>query len=307
MIARSLLLSVGGAAALAAALALTNGADTARAEGGWRVVPMAPTPPTAVDLAAPEAAPDGPPGATVVRQETGDVRAAWYAEPTRRYGHGVLGDAVEAGALVVLTADDAELRLRLPESEVFEDVAPRLADLDQDGRTEIVTIRASVREGAAVTIYGVREGRLVERATTPFYGRPNRWLNVAAIAPFAGGDALQIAYVETPHIGGVLRLLSFEDGRLTELASATGFSNHAIGSPVLDLAEAVDFGAGRPTLAIPANGRERLRVVEFVEGDWIERAVFDLDAEILRVLGPRHGRREIRILTDDGVYLLEQP
>jgi hypothetical protein len=100
-------------------------------------------------------------------------------------------------------------RVVLPDSEVFEDRTPRLADLDGDGRTEIITIRASLRQGGSVAVYGVRGEQIVELGATPFIGRSNRWLNIAGIADFLGRGDLQIAFVETPHIGGTLKLATF--------------------------------------------------------------------------------------------------
>ncbi|MEC9368067.1 MAG: hypothetical protein VX871_05180, partial [Pseudomonadota bacterium] len=63
---------------------------------GERVCAKAFTDPYRAPAMPPGALPDG-------RLASGrlDIRAAWYAKPTNRYGHGVLGDAIEAEALVV--------------------------------------------------------------------------------------------------------------------------------------------------------------------------------------------------------------
>ncbi len=295
----------------AAAVALLAGAvlwgattPSARAQEGWRLE-AAPDATPDFERPAVAPAPDGPPDAGLATRDGGDIVAAWYSTPTTRYRHGALGDAIEAAALAVRTAEGGELRLALPESEVFEDVTPRLADLDGDGRVEVVAIRSSTRAGAAVTLYGLEDGRLVERASTPFIGRSNRWLNIAAIAPFLGGDELQIAYVETPHIGGVLRLWAYRDGALIELGSRRGFSNHAIGDRELGLAATADFDDdGRHVLALPADGRRILRVVAFEDGGWIELASFRIDGEIraVRALAGREPR--ILVRAERGVFLL---
>lgn len=116
------------------------------------------------------------PGGDVVAAPRPGVVAAWYARPTGRYGHGVLGDAVEGGSLVVRSDQGAIYEAVLPNRYVFEDVTPRLADLDGDGKREIVTIRTDVRAGAAVAIYALSGKALVERAATNPIGRPNRWV-----------------------------------------------------------------------------------------------------------------------------------
>ena len=92
-----------------------------------------------------------------------DIKAAWYAGPTLRYRHGILGDSIEAEALVVELDNGRRLVLVLPQNEVFEDRYPRLVDLDGDGTTEIITLRASSRGGGSVTVYGVVGGGIVER------------------------------------------------------------------------------------------------------------------------------------------------
>ena len=204
------------------------------------------------------ALPDG----LVAAAERGDVSSAWYIDPTRRYAHAVLGDAIEAAGLRVRTADGRELDYPLPQTEVFEDRTPRLADLDADGRTEIVTIRSSLREGASVTVYGVRDGRIVQIAATAFIGVPNRWLNIAGIARFRGGPGLEIAHVRTPHIGGTLIFHAFENGRLVLVARQFGFSNHAIGAGEMRLSAVADVNAdGRADLALPGADRQSLRIV----------------------------------------------
>ena len=152
-------------------------------------------------------APDGLPDGLIATHKGGDIASAWYASPTERYAHGILGDAIEAGSLHVETQAGKRLSLVLPRSEVFEDRYPRLADLDGNGTVEIITIRSSLTRGASVTVYGLEGETIAEKATTGFYGRKNRWLNIAGIAPFLGIAGNEIAFVQTPHIGGDLHLL----------------------------------------------------------------------------------------------------
>ncbi len=75
------------------------------------------------------ALPDG----FVATAQTGDIRKAWYGRPTGRYAHGVLGDAIEGGSLVVVTDNGRKREFVLPENQVFEDITPRIRDLDGDG------------------------------------------------------------------------------------------------------------------------------------------------------------------------------
>ena len=227
----------------------------------------------------------------------GDIIAAWYAGPTTRYGHGILGDAIEASILHVTMRDGGMLTLSLPETEVFEDRYPRLTDLDGDGSTEIVTIRSSVSEGASVTIYGVGGSRLVQRATTGFIGLANRWLNIAGLAPFLGNGRTQIAFVRTPHIGGTLFVYDLGESGLTQVGALGGFSNHVIGSREMRLSALADInGDGRMDLALPSADRRTLRLVGFAGGTLSEFASVGLPARIDKAIAVKGSGKAARFV-----------
>ncbi len=248
-------------------------------------------------------APGGLPDGYVAEHPEGDIVKAWYGDPTRRYGHGILGDAIEAGALHVEISNGKQLSLQLPETEVFEDRTPRLVDLDGDGAIEIVTIRSSVSKGASVTIYGLVNGALVQRATNGFIGRSNRWLNIAGIASFAGGQEQQIAYVETPHIGGTLYFYAFRNGSLVRTGAMQDFSNHAIGTREMQLSAVVDIdGDLRMELAVPSDNRQSLRIIGTGQKGPYEQASIKLPARIRKLFARRGEGSDINfiVLLDDG-------
>ena len=237
-------------------------------------------------VAAEDRLPDG----GVERRAGRGVVEAWYGQPTERYRHGVLGDAIEGGSLVVIDHLGQRFELVLPAAQVFEDITPRVVDLDGDGSNEVVTIRSGVADGAAVVVYAVADGALTERAATAPIGQPNRWLSIAGIADFRGDGTRQIAVVKTPHIGGVLELLALQGDELVSLyAPERGYSTHVIGSRILSLAGTGDLdGDGAAELALPDQARQRLVVLKFAQA--IE-AVFS--AEL-----PARIEGAIRILPD---------
>ena len=203
------------------ALAITS----TQAEQSWTVSRLTgDTIPNAIFSDTREKAVAGlPDGLIATNEDRGDIQAAWYGSPTQRYGHGILGDRTEAGELIVKLASGGILSLVLPNTEVFEDRAPRLVDLDGDGSTEVITIRSSLSKGASVTLYSLSDGKLIERATTGFIGRAYRWLNIAGIARFLGSQSKEIAFVRTPHIGGTLFIYRYGDGQLRKVTETARF------------------------------------------------------------------------------------
>ena len=83
-----------------------------------------------------------------------DITSARYGGPTRAYDHGILGDKVEYTKLI-LRAGGRRIVIEVGDGFVFEDLAPRLVDLNGDGRPEVITVRTDMQRGASLAIYGV--------------------------------------------------------------------------------------------------------------------------------------------------------
>jgi hypothetical protein len=164
--------------------------------------------------------------------EAGGARAC-FTDAIARYPHGALGDPLEWGRLTLTLADGRTVAAVLPATRVFEDVAPRLADLDGDGAPEVVVVETSLTRGAQLAVYGPDRGRRVKLAATPEIGRRFRGLAPAGIADLDGDGAPEIAYDETPHLGKVLRIWRYAPGGLIEIAAAAGLSNHRFGEPTI--------------------------------------------------------------------------
>lgn len=187
-------------------------------------------------------------------------RRVWLAGPTDRYRHGVLGDAVEAGSLVIARSDGSRRTLRLGADAVLEDLAPRIASIG--GAERIVVVKSYLDRGSALAVIDANTAGIV--AETPPVGRPHAWLNPAGIADFDGDGAIDIAIVRQPHVVGRLEVWSWREGGLKKSAELPDVSNHVIGSRVLGMSAVADFdGDGRADLALPSLDRRALRLIGF--------------------------------------------
>ena len=160
------------------------------------------------------------------------IMHAGFDQLTDAYGHRVLGGIRDARILTIhlrLPGDDritCPTGVILPDGEVFEDIVPRLADLNGDGLPEIVVIQSNAQTGAKLAVYD-RRGKFV--AATPNIGRTHRWLAPVGIADLDGDGRVELAYVDRPHLAKQLRVWRFVDGMLEYVIDAEGHTNHRIG------------------------------------------------------------------------------
>jgi len=234
--------------------------------GGHQLIRLAATPVSPPRL--PDMLPDGH-----VTQGGRNIAAAWLTGPTDRYAHGALGDMIEASGLVVELKGGKRVSLRLKDDSVFEDLTPRLADLDGDGDDEVLVIRSYQDEGSALVLIEAGPDGLRVAAETPPHGLANRWLNPVGVADFDGDGRPEVALVRTPHIGGTLMLFELKNGALVKDHAVSGFSNHINGTRELGMSAVGDVnGDGVPDLLVPDAGRGSLRMVTFAGGRFAELA-----------------------------------
>ena len=162
----------------------------------------------------------------------GGIIEAQYGPDVDVYPHRIMGNVFEKQELRVVDARGVTHSLTLQDN-VFEDIAPRVADMDGDGLGDVVVVETSVTLGASLAIYSLGPDGLFKLAATPYIGRPSRWLAPAGIADFDGDGQNDVAYVETPHLGKVLRFWTMRRGKLVEIATASGLTNHRIGEEVI--------------------------------------------------------------------------
>ena len=201
---------------------------------------------------------------------------ALYTEPTERYAHGILGDQVEGGQLVVVK-DGVFYELTLADNYVFEDIRPRFYDVDQDGELEFVALRTEITRGAGIVIYKLVDGQIVVYTELEEIGRSNRWLNIVAIQDLDMDGQVEISWIETPHIGGVLKVADVEKDELIVLDQVSGYSNHAIGERNLCLS-VVTRQNDQTMIFVPNQSRSKIGGFSF-SNDKLE-LVSELDIRI---------------------------
>lgn len=193
----------------------------------------------------------------------GGIVEAEYGPDVDVYPHRIMGDIFEKQELRVVDANGVAHSLTL-RGNVFEDIAPRVADMDGDGLGDVVVVESDVNLGASLAIYSLGPKGLFKLAATRPIGRAFRWLAPAGIADFNGDGQNDVAYVETPHLGKVLRFWTMRGGKLVEIAAASGLTNHRIGDAfisggVRDCAGAVEV--------VTANGDwSRIFATRMVDG-----------------------------------------
>jgi hypothetical protein len=188
------------------------------------------------------------------------ITGARFAEPTTRYPHGVLGDTVEYGALVLQTDRGPDLRIVLPMTRVFEDTEPRLADLDGDGRPEVIAVESHAERGSRLAVLGT-QGLI---ATTGWIGQRFRWLAPVGAVDLDRDGRVEVAFVDRPHLAKVLRVVRMDGRALTEVASVDGVSNHRVGDPEIS-GGIRDCGEG-PEMVLPSADWTAIVTVAFRDG-----------------------------------------
>ncbi len=143
------------------------------------------------------------------------------------YGHAVLGATPEWDLLRVTWGSDGRVSEFRQDAHVFEDIAPRVVDLDGDGRPEIIVVQSSFSQGARLVVLRTTDG--LSATATPYIGQRNRWLAPIGAADLDGDGNAEIAYIDRPHLAKQLRIWRFADGALNPVADLDGLTNHRIG------------------------------------------------------------------------------
>lgn len=217
------------------------------------------------------------------------ILEAELIEPTTRYDHGILGDAVEWSALKLHVdmgcqgCDASATRdfvIRLPENRVFEDIEARIVSIG-DGISAVMVVETDLAKGARLALY--YESGLI--AATPFIGRTHRWLAPIGAADLDGDGYVEFAYVDRPHLAKTLRVWRYFDGELVPVADLRGLTNHRIGENWIS-GGIRDCGEG-PEMITANGGWTQIIATRLVDG-----------VLVARVLGEYNGRRSFKRALD---------
>ena len=151
----------------------------------------------------------------------------------------------------------------LSKDSIFEDMGPRLFDIDNDGDLKAIVVDSKLGLGAALVVYDLEGGRL-RRTENPKFGSQNSWLAPIGVADFNGDGHMDVAYVDRPHLAKTLRVWTCRDGKLTEIASLKGVTNHSIGEPFIT--SNIRICNGRPEMILNDSSRKNIVSVFFEEG-----------------------------------------
>ena len=238
-----------------------------------------------------------------------NIAKAWLSKPTSRYKHFVLGANYEAAALNVKLQNGKVLTYKLGQASVFEDRIPRLADINHDGKDEIIVVRAYSQSGAALSVFHIKDNKLKLFAETPDMGHAFGWLNPAGIADFDGDGKLEIAFVRKPHVLGRLELWQYKSGKLVREQMLANTSNHAIGSKNLGLSAVADFNKdGVLDLALPSMDKKSIRFISFKAGEPKEFSRRHLPATVVSNFLLKPGQKpSIKVSLSNGKAVTVEP
>ncbi len=223
------------------------------------------------------------PDSRVVLNDLG-LAAVYINATNTRYVHDVLGDDLESAGLIIFDMGFGQVigRVSLPDEQVFEGISPLWADVNGDGRFDIVTTVSDEANGARIRVYGV-DGTPV--AEGPAIGLGGRWRHQLAWAAFGADGENLLAEVLTPHIGGIVGFFRFDasTNRLERVARADGYTSHVINSRNLDMAVAGDFnGDGQAELVLPTQSLDRIAGLALdADNNIVERWSFPLDGTLI--------------------------
>lgn len=194
----------------------------------------------------------------------GNNRLLILTGPTDRYDHGVLGDRLEASSITLVETSPTlhvVQEILINEPDVIEGLSPIWADINNDGKRDIIVTLSNNNTGARIAAYS-EDGTLL--AESEPIGLGHRWRHQVALAQFDPNTSPLLVDIRTPHIRGIVEFFQLNDGKLDIIQEIGDISAHSIGSRNLDSAIAGDFNNdGITELLAPNQPHTNLNVISF--------------------------------------------
>lgn len=200
---------------------------------------------------------------------------------SERYLHGILGDKIESTGFEVYKNGQMTCKYELPNNSVFETLRPLIVELvPENPGKEIILTSSNEDDGARVEVYS-QTGLLIGQS--PPIGRGYRWLHVLGGAPFNNPQKMYIVIVKTPHLNGILELLSWNGSNLeSEVTLSNNLSTHQIGSSNLNMALLINMDSNDdPEFLIPTSDFRNLLVIKYEESKLTVIKKYELPGRIV--------------------------
>jgi len=127
---------------------------------------------------------------------------------------------------------------------------PIWADVDRDGRMDLITTVSNAKQGAQLRGY-CSDGSLLAQSNP--IGMGGRWRHQLAIGPFGPAGELELVTDFTPHIAGQVQYFWLSGRQLEPVAAMDGYTSHVIHTRNLDMAVGGNFnGDGRLEIVLPS-------------------------------------------------------
>jgi hypothetical protein len=141
---------------------------------------------------------------------------------------------------VIKLSNAKTVTITLPQSDVFEDAASRLLDVDADGSPEVVVVQSNARLGTKLAIYD--ETGLIE-----------------------------LAYIDRPYLAKTLMIWWFEGGKLRFVSELAGYTNHRIGER--DIAGGIRTCSGMPEMIVERADWSEMAAITFDAKDFVVKTI----------------------------------
>ena len=183
-----------------------------------------------------------------------EIQYAYFADVVEGALSPILGKLPVGKTLVAILKNGQELRFSLPAGYVYENTAPVVIDLNNDGLEEIVATETNMQTGASVLgLYILAEGRLKRMAHSPALPQ-GHWVDALGTLDWQEDGKPSILAIEAPNINGFLQFYGMKDGKMESVRREYGYSSRIVGTPLAPTMLLADMDDnGTQELMIPRN------------------------------------------------------